>query len=228
MLKNIPFYASLLDRELASGKRSTNSYVLVYGAIEAHSFGPKGCVASNRTIAKETGLKEGSVATIISLLAKSRWLKVNLDLNNHRTSVEPLMVIEPPSIGVEPPLQSGLNIDNSNIGNNSAAEAANAPKQKEESEILKLFYLVVKKYGLPVTNHNHIRKWARDLEAMPDSQSYLQRLLDDDIREAEGDFKPTLNSAFDVIQKKLKVQRFYNGGEDSSPELDPRVFGAPK
>ena len=83
---------------------------------------------------------------------------------------------------------------------------------------------MIKKYKLPALNHNHVRKWAHDLEAMPDSEVYLQQLLDNDLREAEGDFKPTLNTAFDIIQKKLKVQRFYNGGE-SEKTYDPRVFG---
>lgn len=95
MLKNIPFYASLLGRELNEKIKSTNGHVLVYGAVEAHSFGSRGCVASNRLIAEETGMKESTVANIISVLAKAGWVRVTLTANNHRTLIEPLMTISP-------------------------------------------------------------------------------------------------------------------------------------
>ena len=54
MLKHIPFYASLMGAKLYDKDTATTSHVLVYGAIEAHSMGDKGCIASNKTIANET------------------------------------------------------------------------------------------------------------------------------------------------------------------------------
>lgn len=242
MLKHIPFYAVLLDRPLPNGKQSTNSHVLVYGAIEAHSLGPKGCIASNKTIAGSTGLKERSVATIISLLASAGWISVKLDDNNHRKGITPLMEIKPPSIGIEPPLQSGLNIDNSIRDNNTTyssdksltdskndsvsfgGNSNSAPDPDAPPTALKLMCDVVKMYGLPITNFNNIRKWSNDLDKMDDGKAYLQKLLDTDIREAEGEFRPTLNTPFDIVTKKLKIQRFLNGGEDEKPR-DPRVYG---
>ena len=86
----------------------------------------------------------------------------------------------------------------------------------------KLFYDVCKKYGLFITNHNNVRKWANDMETMDDGMRYLQTLLDKDIRTMEGEFKPTLNTPFDIVSKKLKIQRFLNGGESAKP-YDPRV-----
>lgn len=86
----------------------------------------------------------------------------------------------------------------------------------------KLFYDVCKKYGLFITNHNNVRKWANDMETMDDGVAYLQTLLDKDIRTMEGEFKPTLNTPFDIVSKKLKIQRFLNGGE-SAKAYDPRV-----
>lgn len=86
----------------------------------------------------------------------------------------------------------------------------------------KLFYDVCKKYGLFITNHNNVRKWANDMETMDDGMSYLRTLLDKDIRTMEGEFKPTLNTPFDIVSKKLKIQRFLNGGESAKP-YDPRV-----
>jgi hypothetical protein len=86
----------------------------------------------------------------------------------------------------------------------------------------KLFYDVCKKYGLFITNHNNVRKWANDMETMDDGVAYLQTLLDKDIRTMEGEFKPTLNTPFDIVSKKLKIQRFLNGGESAKP-YDPRV-----
>lgn len=98
----------------------------------------------------------------------------------------------------------------------------NIRAQHEDPTVRKLFYDVCKKYGLFITNHNNIRKWANDMETMDDGMSYLQTLLDKDIRTMEGEFKPTLNTPFDIVSKKLKIQRFLNGGE-SAKAYDPRV-----
>jgi len=96
MLRHVPFFASLLDENLADGSKAKTGHILVYGAIEAHAMGDLGCIASNKTIAKETGLKESSVKTIISVLAKAGWIDVELNKNNHRKSIDPLMTINPP------------------------------------------------------------------------------------------------------------------------------------
>ena len=101
MLKNIPFYASLLNRELSNGKITKHSHVLVYGAIETHAMGDYGCIASNKTIAAETGLAYKTVTNIISELNASGWIKVNLDKNNHRTNIEPKLTIAVPTFSQE-------------------------------------------------------------------------------------------------------------------------------
>lgn len=136
MLKNIPFYSSLLGRQI--GKTTTkHSHVLVYGAIEAHSMGEKGCIASNKTIALETGLGEGTVANRISELNQFGWIKVTLNDYNHRTSIVPLLELRVPSLPSEPPftpeltpLHSPVNIEYSNkntvIDNSSNEELAKA------------------------------------------------------------------------------------------------------
>src|SRR6266403_1754907 len=91
MLKHIPFYAILLGKPLGN-KKSVNGDVLVYGAIEAHDFGPKGCIASNKTIAGETGLKEGSVANIISRLSQAKWILVELNSGGQRIGIKPIVI----------------------------------------------------------------------------------------------------------------------------------------
>ena len=101
MLKNIPFYASLLNRELANGKITKHSHVLVYGAIETHALGDYGCIASNKTIAAEVGLSTGTVANIISELNASGWIRVNLDEKNHRANIEPKLTITVPTFSQE-------------------------------------------------------------------------------------------------------------------------------
>ena len=133
MLKHIPFYASLLGRELADEKKANNGIVLVYGAIEVHAMGEKGCIASNTTIAKETGLSAGTVANYISLLNKSGWVKVHTATRTGkdvvRESIEPLLSITapnpssqddtlhtsviPPSSGDETPLHTSVKIEDS-------------------------------------------------------------------------------------------------------------------
>lgn len=91
MLKHIPFYASLLERDLLKGKKSTFGHVLIYGAIEVHALGERGCIASNETIAKETGLKETSVATMLSQISKAGWVKIYSTKQNKRIEIVPLI-----------------------------------------------------------------------------------------------------------------------------------------
>lgn len=95
MLKHIPFYGSLIGRDLGE-RKATAGHILVYGAIEAHSFGPKGCIASNTTIAEETGMEDGSVRNIISRLAKAGWIDVVLNSKRQRVSIIPLLSIVSP------------------------------------------------------------------------------------------------------------------------------------
>lgn len=130
MLRHIPFYATLLKRQLTEQIKATNSHVLVYGAVEAHSLGPKGCIASNKTLAEDTGLKESSVKTILSILAKAGWIEVNLDKNNHRKGIQPSMTINPPVNDHKPPRQSPLTIEHSK---------ENTVREKDSGVILDTF-----------------------------------------------------------------------------------------
>ena len=88
MLKHIPFYASLLGREITEKIKATNRHVLVYGAIEVHSAGKLGCIASNQTIAEETGLATRVVSLTISDLKKAGWVDFDLDQNFFRSPIK--------------------------------------------------------------------------------------------------------------------------------------------
>lgn len=133
MLKSIPFYASLLEKKLINQIKVNNSHILVYGAIEVHSWGHLGCIASNETIGRETGLTKNTVAKCLSQISQSGWVKVALE-NGKRTSIIPLLTIQDPlPIGKPPftqektPLYSGVNIDN--ILDNSKIKTANDSKE---------------------------------------------------------------------------------------------------
>lgn len=137
MLKNIPFYASLLGQDLGGGKTATTSHVLVYGAIEVHAMGERGCIASNETIAKETGLTKQTVASQISRLAKAGWITVSLDDENHRTDIVPMFTIGLPRLtgikgGVDlgqRPIGSGSNIEyiENTVENTDSSAIADGP-----------------------------------------------------------------------------------------------------
>lgn len=103
MLKHIPFYASLFNLGNNSGIKPTNGHILLYGAVETHSFGAKGCIASNKTLAEETGLKASSVSVYLSEMSKMGWIKVCMN-NGQRKNIEPLLCIAPPLTTVNAPL----------------------------------------------------------------------------------------------------------------------------
>ncbi len=129
MLKHIPFYASLLGREITGKIKATNRHVLVYGAIEVHSTGKLGCIASNQTIADETGLATRVVSLTISDLKKAGWVDFTLDQNFFRSPITPLLNISTPytknvptpTLNNTPPLHKNTHIGNI-IGNNKETD----------------------------------------------------------------------------------------------------------
>lgn len=173
MLKHIPFYASLLGRPVGDKLKATHSHVLVYGAIEVHASGPRGCKASNRTIAAETGLAENTVAKTICQLSACGWVKTELDNNNHRKGILPLLEIQapllpskPPLLPSKPPLYSPVNIDNSirdnSIKNNTPANADGISQfdiqKKKQTYIMKLAYDFMEKQGITIINNAIFQK----------------------------------------------------------------------
>lgn len=241
MLKHIPFYASLLGRPLPAKAKAQRSHVLVYGAIEKHDDGPKGCIASNKTIAAETGYGVQTVANTISELAAAKWVEVVLGADNQRKSIRPLMTLtlesNPPYSGGEPPLTAEGNIES--IKGNSKVEPSapgsvlvdepgqgdEPPKAPAPPSTLALYCQVNKKYGLPVDNFNHIRAKSKAFDAEigeHEAQTYLQILLDIDYQATNGDFKPTLEHSRDVYSKRIKICKFLkdNAAHLSRPNDD--------
>lgn len=194
MLKHIPFYSSLLGRTL-DGKKSTNSHVLTYGAIEAHSFGERGCIASNKTIASETGLTEGTVANALSAISKAGWVNVKLDNYNHRQLITPLLTIETPLVRSEPPITEGLTPPNPPInpplvgsehriqlGNNEVTYRKTIAKAIEKEAVLiaqRLAVCLVDNYGFMANRikpKDHER-WAKDIEKLHRIDGYDYEII---------------------------------------------------
>ena len=197
MLKHIPFYASLLSREMSNGKKSNNGMVLVYGAIEVHAMGDKGCIASNSRIAQETGLSAGTVANYISELNKSGWVKVNTKTVNGgivRVNIEPLLTIEtpsytsdtlntsviPPSSGDDTPLHLEMNIDN-NIENKENTSITNVigetPKTYGNPEINEMFEYWHKTIGYEIQSKRQANRNACNNLIKKHTAEGLRRLI---------------------------------------------------
>ena len=193
MLRHIPFYASLIGKELLDGGKSTAGMVLVYGAIEAHAMGDKGCIASNKTIADECGLKEATVAVFVSVLNKNGWIKVLLDSNNHRKRIYPLMEIKPPFNVHKTPLLSTLNIDNSN--KNTVIDKLS----NDSVEIQRIYDLYIEKYN---RNPSHYKLTDRR------RQKIRARLKD---------------AGYEMLSKAIisaAADPFYSGGNDRGWKAD--------
>lgn len=136
MLASIPFHISLLKAELGNNKKSTNAHVLVYGAIEIHALGEKGCIASNNRLAAETGYSKSRVEDVLSEMSQAGWIKVVIK-NGNRLLIEPNLIIGKMQEGGFLPVGGGVpasrNIYNSLDNNNSVKDAERGDgKDKEE------------------------------------------------------------------------------------------------
>lgn len=220
-LKLIPFYGTLVNRPLSPEKTATQSHVLIFGAIEAHSIGEKGCIASNKTIAEETGLSISRVASIISELNSAGWIEVQLGEKGNRKQIIPLSILamrgNPPLPCVATPLASSGNIYNKLDNNRDITPLRDeaTTKPKAEDEVKKMFYQVVKQYNLTVLNHNHVSGWCTKLKATFNeerSKKYLKLLLVRDLNAERSthEFVPTLNRPLDIVDKAAKIIRYYN------------------
>jgi hypothetical protein len=96
MLKHIPFYASLLDKQLTEKVKATHRHVLLYGAIEAHSYGRLGCIAGNELLAQETGLSVENIRRYVGEIKAGGWVNYTIGRDNSRSEIIPLLEIEVP------------------------------------------------------------------------------------------------------------------------------------
>jgi hypothetical protein len=252
MLNNISFYGSLLKRDLGKGRKSTQTHVLLYGAIEAHSKGPKGCIASNNMLARDIGISKSRTETVLSEISQAKWVTIAKDKDGKRTQIIPngsisfecgnpplpltatplaahgnidiQLELQSPTEGVGKPTASTKKSNNSpdslvdaaSSGEGSAAPVAGPPKPPT---IKALFYQVVKKYNLVITNHGHIPKWCKDLETAHGediAQLYLTRLLERDLVTEQGtmEYVPTLNTPFDIAAKSAKIIQYFTRTKD--------------
>ena len=172
MLKNIPFYSSLLKRELADGKKTTHIHVLVYGAIEVHAMGELGCIASNKTIGAEVGITPGSASNSISDLRKAGWISIEFDKNNQRGKITPLLQIivpphstmDPPPLANVPPLHSPMDIEyNREYNKKSIGREKELPPFATQLS-KRLFKWIEKNYPDREHNEKYAEKWAASIE----------------------------------------------------------------
>lgn len=144
MLKSIPFYASLLGKDV-NGKPASTPHVLLYGAIEVHAMGTMGCIASNDLLGGETGVAANQVRRYLNDLKLAKWIEYKLTVDNRRGEIFPLLNIEIPLVGRQPrpgrrttkPLvaEQPTSIDNSI--DNSIDISAKAPEDEKE-EVVKI------------------------------------------------------------------------------------------
>ena len=98
------------------------SEILLYGLIEVLSYKEGYCFASNQYLAENLDIAKGSVANLLSKIAKKGWVLIEVDEQNHRTAIKPNLTIAPltkeltpHSQNNEPPLNSRINIYNETI-----------------------------------------------------------------------------------------------------------------
>lgn len=133
--------------------------------------------------------------------------------------------------GASPVSSAPIDFDGSEERSDDQNQGHPAPPEQTPDAITisKLYYDVTRKYNLPVTNHNNVRKKIAALEkesGFEIATGYLRALLQFDLREMEGEFKPTLNEALDIYSKRVKIVEFlkknqtkrYWKPEDEAPE----------
>lgn len=84
MPRHIPFYPELLEQN------ATTNEILLYGLIEASAFSEGFCYASSDYMAKQLGLKQGTIKNLLVSLSKRGWISVETE-GNKRIAITPLL-----------------------------------------------------------------------------------------------------------------------------------------
>jgi len=81
--------------------------------------------------------------------------------------------------------------------------------KSDDSKVGSLYYKVIKKYNLPVTNHNVIKSKIKQMEqenAGGAIETYLGFLLATDYSALNFDMKPTLSEALHIYTKRVAIE----------------------
>lgn len=228
MLKSIPFYNSLLKADLGNKQIATHAHVLIYGAIEVHSWGKLGCIASNETIGSSTGMTKNTVAKCLSQIAKAGWVQVELK-NGKRTKILPLLEIatplphgKPPFTVQKTPLYRTVNIDNildnNEIENNVVPEAPPSEPSKKE-EVKKEFVLEEKLQDMEKNKGNyldHIASYIRfkSKELVITNSQQLSLIITTFVKagkKLEGTSSERVYRAMDQLERKYQHEKNIKG-----------------
>lgn len=215
MLKHIPFYASLLGRELYKGRKAQRNHVLVYGAIETHDLGPKGCIASNKTLSEETAFSIQTVVNAISELARAGWIMVEIDNNNHRQGIQPTLTLQsnPPYSPGLPPLTPESNIEDSKektVIDNTIKEKSQMTKiaKQTDPEVEDLFTAWDKTYGYPPRSPAAERREAKKLIKAQGFER-VRDAIPAAFAVKDVEYAPVITTFKDLWYKWDKLEAFY-------------------
>lgn len=103
--------------------------------------------------------------------------------------------------------------------NTNSLTLTTSGKELPGEEISRKYYQVIKKYGLPVRNHNNIRVKLGEAIKYDDGEyvKYLNFLLNYDYNSIKMKFKPQLNEGLDIFSKRLQIINQIKQEQESKP-----------
>lgn len=137
----------------------------------------------------------------------------NKDKNKEESPTDVAQSATPPALAL--PTTFSVDGQSPQAGDHTPAPAAPLSTPEPPSTNA-LHYRVIKKYGLPVSNHLHVKAKSKALDAEigeEAAQAYLQRLLDFDYRSLQGEYKPELYHSRDIYDKRISINRFLDSRE---------------
>ena len=189
-----------------------------------------GCFASNKWLAEKVGVSARTITTSVAMLEELGFVARAGESDSERVL---LAIYDDPSKNFQGGAQNFLpphaKISTNNKVDNKSEKASQKPQVGFDGQNVspqagepqepapavpttnKLHYDVIKKYGLPISNHLHVKAKSKALDqeiGSETAQAYLQRLLDLDYRTVAGEFKPELFHSRDIYNKRIQITAF--------------------
>lgn len=206
---------------------TTEAGLKTYIALCKYADETGGCFPSIGTIQDFTCLSESGVKKGLKELKTNGFIEVTKRKRPNGSAASnyyQILIVTTTQVGVTGVTQGGSQTEPPLTIPIEHPTKVGADAQAPKDDLKKNFYLVVKKYGLPVMNHKHIDSWCDKLRATHGevvALAYLQRLQERDLREESKveKFVPTLNRPMDILEKSVKIIAYFtrtkttNGGE---------------
>jgi hypothetical protein len=211
-----PNYYAIIPANVRYAKINANAKLL-YGEITALCNKEGYCWASDNYFANLYGVNKSSIQKWLNVLEKSGFIKRKIVYKKGTKIIDLRAIFIIPIVKKEyTPIvkkEGDNNTSNNNTSNNIVTKVTRVnpenDKFSEEITVKKLYYDYLRKYKIPILNHNILRQKIIEFEKLRGTEwctNYLLFMLNS-YNQIQNNYKPEINTALDLYAKSSAIEK---------------------